>query len=53
MLATMVTSIMANFHEKIHPKVLLKAGFKANKGTAASKVPAGQMNLQKVGEPAP
>ena len=53
MLIRIVKSINKNFHPNNKPRLLRKSEFRVIKGTAASKVPAGQINLQKAGIPTP
>lgn len=51
--AVIVNSNKNTFQEKIKPIACLKEGFIITKGIPASKVPAGQMYLQKKGSPMP
>ena len=49
----MTTIARKDFQAKIKPNPERKPGFKAVISQPASMVPAGQMNLQKAGEPTP
>lgn len=53
MLAITVTINKNNFQLKRAPRFCFKKGLVLSSGSAASKVPAGQMYLQKAGEPTP
>jgi hypothetical protein len=53
MLIRIVKSINKNFQPNNKPRLLRKSALSVIKGIAASKVPAGQMNLQKAGIPTP
>jgi hypothetical protein len=53
MLAITVTSSRNNFQLKSIPRFCLRKGLVLKSGNAASKVPAGQIYLQKAGAPTP